>query len=212
MRLDLPQAVRETESLLLKARGELSAALRERDSVNNDLAERRRALSEVSQAVYNRTGDYADALKFIKATEQERDTTRIQFYKEIDQRIALLDRFKDLDKSHSEIVLRIEGLQKQEEALRSNLSKTSAQLLEARSSLVEAKTEESNIRESVAKESERLKAQEESYKSRVSLVEKRETILDKSFKELERSKARLKDYAETLGIKITYVENDVKPA
>lgn len=212
MRLDLPQAVRETESLLLKARGELSAALRERDVVNADLTERRRALSEVSQAVYSRTGDYADALKFIKATEQERDTTRIQFYKEIDQRIALLDKFKDLDKAHSEIISRIEGLQRQEEALRSNLSKTSALLLEARTSLVDAKTEESNIRESVAKESERLKAQEESYKSRIYIVEKRETILDKSFKELERSKARLKDYAETLGIKITYVENDVKPA
>jgi chaperonin cofactor prefoldin len=212
MRLDLPQAVRETESLLLKARGELSAALRERDVVNADLTERRRALSEVSQAVYSRTGDYADALKFIKATEQERDSTRIKFYKEIDQRISLLDKFKDLDKAHSEIISRIEGLQRQEEALRSNLSKTSALLLEARTSLVEAKTEESAIRESVAKESQRLNAQEESYKSRVSIVEKRETILDKSFKELERSKDRLKNYAETLGIKINYVENDVKPA
>lgn len=212
MRLDLPQALKETETLLLKARGELASVLRERDSVGNDLTERRRALSEVSQAVYQRTGDYADALKFIRATEKERDVTRVNFYKEIDERIALLDKFKDLDKAHSEALARIEGLQRQESSLKSNVDKASALLLEARRSLVDAKTEESSIRDALAKESSRLKSQEESYASRASLLERRETALDKSFKELERSKARLKDYAETLGIKLTYVENDAKPA
>jgi chromosome segregation ATPase len=210
MRLDLPQAVRETESLLLKARGELSAALRERDKVDNDLKERRRALSEVSNAVYERTGTYADALLAVRNAEKERDATRHDFYKEIDQRTAILDKFKDLDKAHSEIISRIDGLQRQEDALRSNLSKTSSLLLEARTSLVEAKTEESNIRETVAKESQRINAQEESYKSRITLVEKREAILDGSFKELERNKARLKDYAqEKFGIKVTY-SNEIK--
>lgn len=207
MRLDLPQAVRETESQLLKAREELSAALRERDKVDNDLKERRRALSEVSNAVYERTGTYSDALLAVKNAEKERDSTRHDFYKEIDQRVAILDKFKDLDKAHSECVLRLQGLTKQEEALKQSISHTSSLLAEARRSLVDAKTEESVIREWISSESERLSTLRMSLDATKTAMDARNDSLGRQEKEMTLKRARMKEYAlDHLGIILTFDE------
>lgn len=208
MRLDSPLAAKQSEELLLKLRSEIAEATRERDSLDEALKERRRALSEVSQAVYARTGDYSDAIKAVKAMENDRDTTRRDFYREIDHRIEILDRFKDLDRAYSESKTRVENLSTQESALRKSISEATSSLTEARRSLVDAKTEESSIRESLCKESERLKYQEEAYNKRSAILDSREIALDRSLKELNRSKQRLKDYAESVGIKINYVEGE----
>jgi chromosome segregation ATPase len=210
MRLDSPTALKETENLLLKARGDLAETLRQRDAVDLELKDRRRALSEVSQAVYQRTGDYSDALKAIRATESERDSTRIDFYREIDNRIAILDRFKDLDRSFSEASERVCGLNKQEESLRKAISLTSSLLTEARRSLVDAKTEESEIRRHLSEESERLEKSEKQVSELRKTLDERAIALDAGEKDLERKKARLAEYAKTMGIEITFVPCSVK--
>lgn len=207
----LSLAIKTDEERLKKLRDELRTLEKEKSAILSEASSQRKALGEIGRDTQEHIAKAQEAQERLKALHSEQYLTQTIIHA---NRLEA-ERQEKIVEDLAKIAESLAGIGELVESKKGELEALSRSLTQEKTSLVAISREKEETIKEISRKNLALEARESSVLKRETQAAALESALNayqerlkEKDKDLELRKKRLKDYAETLGIKITYITDD----